>query len=188
MGGSPGARALLSGDVTMRQPVLKVAIALGGLLLLTGAGAVLMDRHATATATDGCNGHVELCDRPYDQVAFPATHNSMTAADDGWSLPEQPDGILSQLQAGIRVFLIDSWYGQATSHAGVVATTEASRSKAQAELTADLGGEVVAAALRARGADALTRRGWRVPTSATRAASSGRCCGRRRWRRSGSGW
>ena len=69
-----------------------------------------------ATGTPTCNGHVELCARRYDEVAFPATHNAMAAADQpGWFFAEQPDGILSQLDHGIRVLLIDSWYGQRTS-------------------------------------------------------------------------
>ena len=67
-----------------------------------------------STQVAACNGHRELCTRPYDEVAFPATHNSMTAADENWYLPEQPTGIVGQLDDGIRVFLIDSWYGQAT--------------------------------------------------------------------------
>src|SRR5687768_7981316 len=29
-----------------------------------------------------CNGHAALCDRRFDEVVFPATHNSMSNADD----------------------------------------------------------------------------------------------------------
>ncbi len=55
-----------------------------------------------------------MCARPLDQVVFPATHNSMSSAADGWQLPNQPDGIRAQLEAGIRGMLLDSylWEGE----------------------------------------------------------------------------
>jgi hypothetical protein len=107
-----------------------------------------------------CNGHVELCDRPYDQVAFPATHNSMSAADaPGWFLPEQPTGLIGQLNDGIRVLLIDSWYGQTTQRSGVVATSAASRDRALAEAEDTYGPSVVESALRLRDAADLTPTG-----------------------------
>lgn len=56
---------------------------------------------------DTCNGYAELCDRPFDEVAFPGTHNSMSNDDDGWKLPNQTYGIERQLEDGIRVFLLD---------------------------------------------------------------------------------
>ena len=61
-----------------------------------------------------CNGHAELCARPLDQVVFPATHNSMSSAADDWQLPNQPDGIRAQLDAGIRGMLLDTylWKGE----------------------------------------------------------------------------
>jgi hypothetical protein len=59
-----------------------------------------------------CNGSDALCDRPLANVALPATHNSMSAADDrGWLFPEQNRGIDSQLRDGIRGLLIDVYYG-----------------------------------------------------------------------------
>ena len=59
-----------------------------------------------------CNGHAELCDRRFDQVAFPATHNSMSNEDEGWTVPNQHHPIGRQLTDGIRVFLIDSHLDQ----------------------------------------------------------------------------
>src|SRR5699024_10522164 len=56
---------------------------------------------------DTCNGYAELCDRPFDEVAFPGTHNSMSNDDEGWKLPNQTYGIERQLEDGIRVFLLD---------------------------------------------------------------------------------
>ena len=94
------------------------ATALVALLLVLVLGAwPTRDDEAAAFGHDDstCNGYVALCDRPYDEVAFPATHNSMSAANEpGWFFAEQPDGIVAQLDDGIRVLLVDSWYGQRT--------------------------------------------------------------------------
>ena len=116
-----------------------------------------------ATQVAACNGHRELCVRPYDEVAFPASHNSMTAADENWYLPEQPTGIVGQLDDGIRVFLIDSWYGQETGRESVIATAEGSKVAALAEANAAYGPEVVQSALRLRDAASLTPTGPRTP-------------------------
>jgi len=129
-------------------------------------GAAPADRdpaRATPAATAACNGRVELCDRRYDEVAFPATHNSMAAADEGWFFPEQPDGIIAQLDHGIRVLLIDSWYGRLTNRPGVVTTAGPARDAAVAEATATFGEAAVQSALRLRGAVGLTPQG---PTEA----------------------
>jgi len=49
-------------------------------------------------------------------VAFAATHNSMSAADQpGWRFAQQEKGIPAQLEAGIRGLLIDMYYGVRTS-------------------------------------------------------------------------
>jgi hypothetical protein len=60
-----------------------------------------------------CNGHPALCDRRLDQVVFPATHNSMSSADDGWLAPNQTHTIKRQLEDGVRALLIDThaWRG-----------------------------------------------------------------------------
>ena len=107
-----------------------------------------------------CNGHVELCERRYDEVAYPATHNSMAAAaEPGWFFPEQPDGILAQLDHGIRVLLIDSWYGRSTDRPGVVATAGSSRGDALKEARGEFGALAVRAALQARDATGLKPHG-----------------------------
>lgn len=116
---------------------------------------------AAQSATAGpCNGHDELCQRPYDEVSFPATHNSMAAArEPGWFLAEQPDGIMQQLDNGIRVFLIDSWPGQETQRAGVIANAAASRERALKEAEDTYGTAVLESALRLRDSLNLTPRG-----------------------------
>ncbi|MCA9632592.1 MAG: hypothetical protein KC766_33295 [Myxococcales bacterium] len=55
-----------------------------------------------------CNGHAALCDRPFDQVAFATTHNSMSNADEGWLAPNQEHGLERQLADGIRGMLLDT--------------------------------------------------------------------------------
>jgi len=63
-----------------------------------------------APARGPCNGHTELCDRPLDEVALVATHNSMSVPLPGWfsSLQERPIG--EQLDDGVRGLLIDTHY------------------------------------------------------------------------------
>ncbi|HEY7043822.1 MAG TPA: hypothetical protein VH419_09160, partial [Nocardioidaceae bacterium] len=107
-----------------------------------------------------CNGHVDLCVRRYDDVAYAATHNSMAAADEpNWFLAEQPTGLVGQLDDGIRVLLIDTWYGQATQRRDIVATASRSRQRATAEAVDRYGQSVVDAALRLRDAASLTPSG-----------------------------
>ena len=55
----------------------------------------------------GCNGTEALCDRRYDEVCFPTTHNSMSNADGGWFLPNQTHGLTRQLEDGIRGLMLD---------------------------------------------------------------------------------
>jgi hypothetical protein len=55
-----------------------------------------------------CNGHAELCDRPFDEVAFAGAHNAMSNDEEGWQLPNQVFGITRQLEDGVRVLLLDT--------------------------------------------------------------------------------
>ena len=108
----------------------------------------------------GCNGHEELCDRRYDEVAYAATHNSMSAASEpGWFTPDQPKGIIEQLDDGVRVLLIDSWYGQRTQRRGIVATAEKMREEAFDQARAAYGSRAVDAALRLRRSAGLEPQG-----------------------------
>jgi hypothetical protein len=59
-----------------------------------------------------CNGYAELCDRTLNDVAFPAAHNAMSAAElPGWYTPNQRRSIKTQLDDGVRALLIDTHYG-----------------------------------------------------------------------------
>lgn len=97
---------------------------------------------AVAVDPNACNSHVELCDRPFDQVVFPASHNSMSVADGQWFLAEQPKDMVASLDDGIRGLLVDTWYGQATA-SGRAITAERSVAAAEGELMATYGPEVV---------------------------------------------
>jgi len=61
---------------------------------------------------EACNGSRDLCDSPLNEVAFPTTHNSMSAAsEDGWFFASHEGGIGDQLEYGVRGFLIDVYFG-----------------------------------------------------------------------------
>lgn len=75
----------------------------------------------TADASTGpseplaCNGHAELCERPFDAIVFPGTHNSHSALDEGFPpvVANQQHGIARQLEDGIRVLLLDVYADEA---------------------------------------------------------------------------
>ncbi len=81
-----------------------VALACLGIVALAAA------RPDSVTAGRECNGHAELCDRPYDQIVQAATHNSMSSPDVVQIWPEHDANITAQLDAGIRTLLIDTSY------------------------------------------------------------------------------
>ncbi len=56
-----------------------------------------------------CNGHEALCDRPLDEVALPATHNSMSNSEEGWTAPNQALPPRRQLEDGVRGMLLDTY-------------------------------------------------------------------------------
>jgi hypothetical protein len=55
-----------------------------------------------------CNGYTALCDRRFDEVVFPTTHNAMSNSDDGWIMPNQEHGIARQLEDGVRAMMLDT--------------------------------------------------------------------------------
>ena len=92
---------------------------------------------------EACNGYPELCRKRIDQVTFPATHNSMSAASEaGWFLPNQRYGIERQLDDGIRALLIDTHYGVRRGSGrgfGEVITDLDKENKTRSEVVAELG-------------------------------------------------
>jgi hypothetical protein len=65
-----------------------------------------------ATDEQPCNGSPLLCGKTLDQVVLPGTHNSMSNEEYNWALPNQHYSIPTQLDMGIRAFLIDTHYGK----------------------------------------------------------------------------
>lgn len=57
-----------------------------------------------------CNGHEALCDRRYDAVAYPTTHNAFSAWYEGFFFLNQWNGVAQQLADGVRAFMLDTWY------------------------------------------------------------------------------
>lgn len=135
-----------------RRPAVAPA-AVAGVALVAGAAFLALpgDDVAPVVVSAGtgvvCNGHAELCDRRFDDVAYAGSHNAMAVArEPGWFLAEQVDPIPIQLDQGVRALLVDVWAGRAAGT--VVRTAEGSRDEARAIAEAELGPEVVEAALR----------------------------------------
>ena len=101
--------------------LLTRAIAVGAL-----AFAVLLISPAAAGAvktTPGqiaCSGSSELCDRKLNEVVLPGSHNSMSASELNWNLPNQTFSIPNQLMRGARAMLIDTYYGDPQPNGQVV--------------------------------------------------------------------
>jgi len=77
-----------------------------------------------AGAATVCNGFVELCDRPYNEVAYAETHNSFATIEDDYITfnANQSFMVTRQLEDGIRALSLDIylWNGVVTlCHGGV---------------------------------------------------------------------
>ena len=102
-----------------------------------------------AAVPDTCNGHVELCERTFDDVAYVASHNSMSVAGaPGWFIAEQVDPIPDQLDQGVRALLIDVWSGRPTSGSAVRTAPRPATRRRWTWPRPSFGPEVVDAALR----------------------------------------
>ena len=97
----------------------------------------------------GCNGLVELCDRPLDQVVFAGTHNAMSGADvPGFMFPSHRVGVRRQLEDGIRALMLDVLPGFRVGDAVKTDLDEAEL--VREKLEPELGAEGFEAALRIR--------------------------------------
>lgn len=99
--------ALVANRARLTYRSMIVITALGGVVAVTA----WLGTTPAARGTDHpCNGHVELCVRPYDHVVQAATHNSMSSPDIVHVWPEQDLTITEQLDSGVRVLLLDTHY------------------------------------------------------------------------------
>jgi hypothetical protein len=136
-----------------RSALVAAGIAAAAILaagaIFIGVGGI--SERSLAVETTGCNGSDALCDRSYDQVATPATHNSMSAASNpGWLFAQQEKGIADQLHDGIRGLLIDAHYGVETQD-GTIKTDLSDLDRGErATYEEELGEDALDAALRIR--------------------------------------
>ncbi len=54
-----------------------------------------------------CNGSEALCERRYDEVSYPTTHNAMANTEDGFQSPNQTYNVSTQLRDGVRALMLD---------------------------------------------------------------------------------
>jgi hypothetical protein len=99
-----------------KRQVVGVFAAMAIAVLVT-AGAVVGLVSATATTptanptNQGCNGFIELCDQPLDQLVWPASHNAMSSAAYNFFGAEHTITVPEQLNAGVRFLMLDVYYG-----------------------------------------------------------------------------
>jgi hypothetical protein len=111
----PEVAAATAAERARRRP-RRIAMA-GALAVFAGAVAVgftvaFSNSTEAAAEGNGCNGSAKLCDRPLADVALPAAHNAMSAAEQpGWFFPNQERGISQQLDDGVRGLLLDAHAG-----------------------------------------------------------------------------
>jgi len=129
-----------------------VAVAGVALLAVLGAAAAFVGTGGVtqaAPAAGPCLGHDELCDRPFNEVALAATHNSMSAPLPGWFSSQQDAPIPAQLADGIRGLLIDTHYADRLVNGRLRTVLDERALRAEAQ-TDGVSPAAVAAALRIR--------------------------------------
>jgi hypothetical protein len=105
---------------------------------------------APASANGACNDARDLCNRTLNEVTLPATHNSMSAANQSnYLFPQQDAPIPQQLDDGIRGLLVDAHYGVDKGSA-VATDLSGLNSSERKTYAAELGEEGLDAALRIR--------------------------------------
>jgi hypothetical protein len=116
--------------IRWRRPATVALVAAAAIASVFAVAAVAGGAPEAPLDIRACNGDAALCDRPIDQVSFPSTHNSMSAADqEGWLFAQQERGIPSQLEAGIRGLLIDTHDGVETDRGVYTVLQEGSKSR-----------------------------------------------------------
>lgn len=76
-----------------------------GLALVVACGSPVPETEPLA-----CNGLPALCDRTFDRVVFPTTHNSFAAEDDQFVAANQYSGVAKQLADGVRGLMLDTYW------------------------------------------------------------------------------
>jgi hypothetical protein len=97
----------------------QVAGVLGAMLaasVVTGSLAIVAVSATTSApkanpVQSGCNGYMELCPQPIDQLVWPASHNAMSSSAYNFLGAEHTITIPEQLNAGARFLMLDAYYG-----------------------------------------------------------------------------
>ena len=127
-------------------PLLAAALIAAAIAAFLGSGGVT----TAAPASGACNGHDALCGRSLDEVALPATHNSMSVPLPGWYSSVQEAPIADQLADGVRGLLIDTHYADRLA-GGRLRTYFGSREELRRQVQQDgVSPDAVDAALRTR--------------------------------------
>ncbi|MGW8064281.1 hypothetical protein ACVV2G_18915 [Streptomyces ziwulingensis] len=84
-------------------PVLTFAVTACALV-----GTMVAPVAITGSSPRLCQGSAELCDARYDEIAQLASHNAMATTADRFIGPLQDPDIVGQLDAGVRVLLLDT--------------------------------------------------------------------------------
>ena len=89
---------------------------------------------------DGCNGYLELCFQPMNQILWPGSHNAMSSVAYNFFTAEHIGSVTEQLDDGARALLIDAYNGY-QDH-GIVRTNLTGAVNRQ-EITDELGGDAL---------------------------------------------
>jgi hypothetical protein len=119
------------------------AVVAAGALTAFAALGIVADNTSSPSANptnQGCNGYIELCAQPLNQIVWPASHNAMSSAAYNFLGAEHTITIPEQLNAGTRFLMIDAYYGYDDN--GLVRTNLAGGVDRE-KLRADRGDEAV---------------------------------------------
>ncbi len=61
----------------------------------------------TINAYSQCNGSALICNKKYSEVAYLTTHNSFNSSEDNFTYPNQNFNISTQLNDGVKAFMLD---------------------------------------------------------------------------------
>ncbi len=137
-----GTRALIAAGIA------SALILVGGAVFITTGG---IRQAPAAIQTVGCNGSEDLCDQPFNEVAFASTHNAMSAATyPDYLFSQQEAGLAAQLQAGVHGLFIDAHYGTPTEAGQIKTDLSDVEGPERQEYVESLGSDALDAALRIR--------------------------------------
>jgi hypothetical protein len=92
--------------------------------------------HRANPRADGCNGSVELCMQPLNQILWAGSHNAMSSTAYGFYSAEHTLTIPEQLNQGATALLIDAYYGY---RQGSLVRTNLAGGASHAQVEADFG-------------------------------------------------